>query len=693
MVEGLQRVHSTNQLFNTSTHTIDSISAAMDSLKGVLTSPRPRVLKSVFWENLKNSCKTLNQISTQLQDQDEMQPLIRSARESLRLLGQTSDDLFNALNIEDRRQRMDALKLDLMVASQYQLEAIDAIRKFQILAKKESDLSFEQVYWQRNIPYYTGFFLGLLFFFAFWSLGSQLIRALKKSVQGLITATDVVASGQLSFQSPILRNDEFGKVTHAFNQMVSRLFQHEKEAQAHVQTEKERLEFLINSSIVMNRSLQFEETLHQVVVSAIPYLAECAVLDVLEEGDRIRRVKAVHVNEKMQPFVSFIEKSGPTSLSSRSIISEALSSGETCIVPEFLKSGEFSYSSPSREHLGALNALDVYSGMVIPIKVRGKTRGALTLLNSSGGRRFGEKDRLIAEDFVRRAASAIENATLYRESQEALKTRDEFLMIASHELKTPLTPLKLQLQSIERVLKKCSDGSNLSPDFSSEHFTSEKLKKMIDMSNRMVKRFTILIEDLLDVSRINAGKFLLRTEEFDFVKLLNEVADRFAGELAKNHCELSLVTPDQLEGEWDASRMEQVLVNLLSNSMRYGAGKPIEVKLERFEFEVLLSVKDYGIGISEKDQSRIFQRFERASPSSHYGGLGLGLFITSQIMELHGGSITVKSEPGRGSLFQAKFPLRVSLQDNLPCLPVSPITGLSCVTSHKLPVQERGARD
>lgn len=647
MVEELQHVHSTNTLFNLSSQSLSSISSAVESLKDMLISPRPSVLKTVFWTNLKNSQETLELISKQSVDREEMQVLVHTALDSVRQLDQTSNVLFNHLKIDDPQQRFDALKLDIKVVGKYQLKALESIRKLQFLAKKESDDSFEHVYWYRNVPYYIDLVFGLIFFFSFWLLGSQVIRTLKKSIQGLMTATDTVASGQLKFVAPIFANDEFGKVTHAFNHMVERLFVHENEIKARAQTEKEHLEFLLESSIALNRSLQIEETLHQVVKSAVPYLAEWAVLDVLEEGGRIRRVKAVHSKGDLHPLLSIVEKRGPTHLSSRGIVSTVLTSGKTFIASEF---------SNSDESFGFLNVLGEFSGMVIPIKVRGKIKGTLSLMNSNSRRSFDEKDHLIAEDFVRRAASAIENASLYIESQEALRMRDEFLMIASHELRTPLTPLKLHLQTIERQFKNEANSSFLNQD----KLNFEKLKKMIGISNRMVNRFTSLIEDLLDVSRINVGKFSLQTEEFDFVILLNEVVDRFAVELAKINCVLTVIAPVKLAGKWDQSRMEQVLVNLLSNSMRYGAGKPIEIKLEEVGLDVVLSIKDQGIGIVEKDQKRIFQRFERASPASHYGGLGLGLFVTAQILELHGGDISVKSEPGEGALFQAKFPVRSS---------------------------------
>jgi signal transduction histidine kinase len=174
---------------------------------------------------------------------------------------------------------------------------------------------------------------------------------------------------------------------------------------------------------------------------------------------------------------------------------------------------------------------------------------------------------------------------------------------------------------------------------------------------RQTHRLGALVERLLDVSRIAAGRLELTIEEFDLVRLVEQVADDFREPAAQAGCELKVSAPPSLRGKWDRFRLEQVLVNLLSNAVKYGAGNPIEVRLEQADGAVKLAVADRGIGIPASAVDRIFARFERAAPPQNYGGLGLGLYITRHIVEAHGGSVHVSSKEGEGTTFLVEMPL------------------------------------
>lgn len=237
----------------------------------------------------------------------------------------------------------------------------------------------------------------------------------------------------------------------------------------------------------------------------------------------------------------------------------------------------------------------------------------------------------------------------HAESQrEAVEMRDEFLSICSHELRTPLTSMKLQNQLVQRSFR----GSSVGPD---------RIERLVQQSGRQIERLERLVEEMLDISRIRSGKLTLTTEELDFAQLVNDVAERFAPQLQDAGCAVTVHAPTALPGRWDRLRLEQVIVNLLSNAMKYGAGKPIEVRLSQMGDHAVLSVRDEGIGIAPEHQSRIFERFERASSKTEISGLGLGLYIVRQILELQGGTISVESRLGFGSCFEVSLPMRPTL--------------------------------
>ncbi|TMA16519.1 MAG: HAMP domain-containing histidine kinase [Deltaproteobacteria bacterium] len=173
---------------------------------------------------------------------------------------------------------------------------------------------------------------------------------------------------------------------------------------------------------------------------------------------------------------------------------------------------------------------------------------------------------------------------------------------------------------------------------------------------RQTERLSRLIDRLLDVSRIAQGRLDLWLEEFDLAVLVRQVADNFREPAAQARAPLELQLPEKAEGSWDRLRIEQVLVNVLSNAVKYGAGKPVSVKLEVEQERVRLAVHDQGIGIPAEDVSRIFGRFQRAASIRNYGGLGLGLYITRHIVEAHRGTIAVASSVGEGSTFSIDLP-------------------------------------
>lgn len=170
-------------------------------------------------------------------------------------------------------------------------------------------------------------------------------------------------------------------------------------------------------------------------------------------------------------------------------------------------------------------------------------------------------------------------------------------------------------------------------------------------------RLLKLVETLLDVSRITAGRLKLHIERCDLVDLVGEVVRRFDPTLKKARCELKIRAPKSLVGYWDRSRLDQVISNLLSNAVKFGAGRPIEIEIHPRAGEAHFVVRDGGRGIDEADLARIFERFERGTRAAGAQGFGLGLFISREIVGAHSGNIAVESAPGQGAAFTVRLPI------------------------------------
>jgi signal transduction histidine kinase len=223
------------------------------------------------------------------------------------------------------------------------------------------------------------------------------------------------------------------------------------------------------------------------------------------------------------------------------------------------------------------------------------------------------------------------------QAREAIRLRDEFLVIAAHELRTPLTALGLQLQRLER------SGAPSEP---------------VSAALRSARRLGALVETLLDVSRIATGQLALERKECDLAALAREVVDRWCEEATRGGCPVTVDAPSAVRGAWDPLRIDQVIENLLGNAMKYAPGKPVRISVSARDGMAELTVSDEGPGIPAGFETRIFGRFERAADTRHYGGLGLGLYIAREIVEAHGGSISADTGREKGATFRVRLPVR-----------------------------------
>jgi PAS domain S-box-containing protein len=264
----------------------------------------------------------------------------------------------------------------------------------------------------------------------------------------------------------------------------------------------------------------------------------------------------------------------------------------------------------------------------------------MTAVRDGGGRLvgFGKVTRDLTE---RRRAE--EDRLKLAQANEAVRLRDEFVALAAHELRNPLNPLLMSLQQLERELKKSGAG--------------ERALSRVTLSMRQLGRLRRLAEELLDVSRIRSGELTLHRSAVDLAALVREQITRFEPEARAVGSELSLTADSTLPAWLDPLRIEQVVANLLSNAIKFGCGRPILMRLERTSKTVRLTVRDHGIGIAEEYQALIFERFRRVESQLRFAGLGLGLYLSRQIVNAHGGTIGVSSELGQGAELVVELPV------------------------------------
>lgn len=421
----------------------------------------------------------------------------------------------------------------------------------------------------------------------------------------------------------------------------ARLLEQERRVRSAAEWAQERLSFVAAASAVLGTSLEIEATLTNIAWLAVPKVADfCTVMVVDESGD-LRRLVAAHVDPQKIELAEELERRYPPTEDSGTY--RILQSGEPDMI-EVITDDMLARGARDEEHLQLMRQLAIGSYIAAPLIARGRVLGVISLIMAESGRHYSQDDLSLVMDLARRAGTAVDNARLYEEAQEALRLREEFLSIASHELRTPLTALQLQVQLLRRLINE------------SGTLTSGTSDRVVDGLERQVKRLGRLTSDLLDVSRIAAGRFELEPTRLDLGVLVEEVVSRFQEELVAAGNAVEIVADGPVLGSWDRHRLDQVIANLLSNAIKYGGDGPIRISVRGGDKHAWLEVQDQGPGIAPEYLALIFERFERAETKERTPGLGLGLFIARQIVEAHGGTICAESVPGEGATFIVELP-------------------------------------
>jgi len=422
----------------------------------------------------------------------------------------------------------------------------------------------------------------------------------------------------------------------------SRLYEAERAARAKADEEQQRFAFLANVSAALASSLEYEATLLLVLDLAVPGLADQCSVNLMDDDGTIKRKIAVFGNTAKLALACEIDRKYPLSPSKPHPIVNVLQNGQPLLIPE-VPDSLLVMSAHDDEHLEALRSLAPRSSMVVPLKARARTFGSLELVTSGSGRRYTERDLILAEDFARRAALAIDNARLYDSAQRAIQARQDLLAIVSHDLRNPLGVIAMNAALLERKAPEDEAGA--------------QIKKRAATMLRAAERMTHLIRDLLDAATIESGRFSLESKPQDAAALVREGFDMMAPFADTKSIKLVRdAPPPGTLVQCDRDRVIQVLTNLIGNALKFTPeGGQITVRAEVCERDVVFSVTDSGVGIAEDQLPHIFDRYWMGKRSKG-GGTGLGLYISKGIIDAHGGEIGAESKQGSGSTFHFTLP-------------------------------------
>jgi PAS domain S-box-containing protein len=449
--------------------------------------------------------------------------------------------------------------------------------------------------------------------------------------------------------SPI--RNESGAVIGASK--IARDITDRKRAEEEAEREHRRTVFLAQMAETLSKSLDYQQTLKSITTLAVPSIADWCAADVLGDDGEISRLAVAHVDPaKIELAKQLRERyEDPTAPYS---VTSVIRTGTAAMISEITDDMIVAAAHRDEERVRLVRSLGLRSYLCVPLTAGTRTLGALTLATAESGRRYTEEDLRFAEDIASRAAMAVENARAYEQLQRVNRLKDEFLATLSHELRTPLNAIL----GYARMVR----GGMIS---------GEKLARAVETIERNSVALAQMVEDILDVSRVVSGKMRLNVQSVDLPLVLDEAVQTITPAADAKRIKIqTVIDPHVSPVSGDPDRLRQVVWNLLSNAVKFTPkdGR-VQLRLERVNSSLEIVVSDTGIGIPQDFLPHIFERFRQADSSTtrQHAGLGLGLAIVRNLVEMHGGTVSAASGgPGEGATFRVRLPVMIVHREHHP---------------------------
>ena len=403
---------------------------------------------------------------------------------------------------------------------------------------------------------------------------------------------------------------------------------------------EERLRVLAEAGKTLDSSLDYETTLTNVTGVIVPALADDCIIFLESDRGQLEMVTSAHSDSVRAEVARRFFRRYPFSERPHQPLQMVHRTGNSVLIPDSMSAID-SGAALSREQYESLVGARVNAGLAVPLRSRGQSLGVMVWVCVESGRHYGNNDLKLAEEIASRVAIAVDNARLFKVAQDGVAARDRFLAMLGHELRNPLNSISIVAKMLER-----------------ESLSDERLTKLRAMIGRETRQLSTLVDDLLDVSRVLAGKMSLALQSIDLAAMVRESAQSFEDMARQRGLKLAVSVPEeQIIILGDPVRMHQVIANLVTNAIKFTEpGGCVEVMLRGEPDDALISVRDTGIGIEAEMLRRVFEPFAQAALLPPHG-LGLGLSVVKQVTELHGGKVTVSSAgAGKGSEFTVRLP-------------------------------------
>ncbi len=409
---------------------------------------------------------------------------------------------------------------------------------------------------------------------------------------------------------------------------------------------EQQLRLLADAGSVIGRSEDYQDALQQLADMLVESICDWCVVDVLEANQPVTRVAVAHSDPAKRQLAEEIQRRYPTDPEAPGGVNDVIRTGVATVLTEVPQEA-LRAAARDDEHFRLLREAEIGSVVIVPLRARGEVFGALTLVGSAGRHRYTDADLPLIEELAGRAATAVDSARLLHEANEAVRLRDDFLAMASHDMRTPLAVILANLQLARRRLVGI-EGEN-----------AEAIKNL-DAAERTTHKLTGLVGELMDISILRSGQALpLNRGQVDLAAVVESTADEYRRLSAEY--EITTRLEEGVVGDWDATRIERVLRNLLDNALKYSPdGGAVEVVVRSDDGWAVAEVTDHGVGIPEEELPLLFEKFHRGSNTRDLRGTGLGLAGSRAVVAQLGGTIEVRSRLGSGSTFTLRLPGNVA---------------------------------